>query len=648
MGEPPFAGKPARILSLKHKTEPVPPARRRRGIPAALDSLCVKLLRANPTECPSYPEIMGLLRESCAAPRQPSLAAIAPTEHPFVGRETELARLHDARELLHGGEPVVVLVRGASGSGKSRLVERFLGQLADSDRDAILRGRCFEQESVPFKAVDSLIDSLSRYLNRQPERLLRRWLPRDIGALSRMFPVLERAGPIASAAQNLALPPDPPELRRRAFGALKQLLAAIGGSHPLVLWIDDLQWGDLDSAEMLSELLRGPAPPRLLLLASYRSEYQGENPCLKALSDPHRFAPGGASVRQLDVGPLDPDDARRLAAIVLEESGTDPSGQGASIAHESAGNPYLITEMARHFGAGRGSSGAWPTDGSGISLRQMIGARIDELPDGPRRLLEVIAVAGRPLSQRSAGAAAGLEAPDQSALPLLRREHLVRSGGPGIGDQVEVYHDQIRETLMDRLSRSALCDHNGRLAEALEAEGLTDPEMLADHFASGDQPVRAAPLSAGRAAGQPGVGVRSGGDPPPSRDGGGPVAVPDGRTAPGRSRRPRWPTRGAAARPAAPTWRRPRPSRRRKASSSAVVPSSSSCARASTTSASRSCARSSGKSGSPSRKPRPRRCSRRRWDSSGSGSAGCASARAPSTPSTAMSSCGWTSAGPPA
>ena len=44
---------------------------------------------------------------------------------------------------------------------------------------------------------------------------------------------------------------------------------------------------------------------------------------------------------------------------------------------------------------------------------------------------------------------------------------------------------------MDRLSRSALCDHHGRLAEALEAEGLTDPEMLADHFASGDQPARA-------------------------------------------------------------------------------------------------------------------------------------------------------------
>ena len=291
MGEPPFAGKPARILSLKHKTEPVPRPAGGRGIPAALDSLCVKLLRANPTERPSYTEIMGLLRESCAAPRRPSLAAIAPTEHPFVGREAELARLHDARELLHGGEPVVVLVRGASGSGKSRLVERFLGQLAESDRDVILRGRCFEQESVPFKAVDSLIDSLSRYLNRQPERLQRRWLPRDIGSLSRMFPVLERAGPIASAAQNLALPPVPPELRRRAFGALKQLLAAIGGSHPIVLWIDDLQWGDLDSAEMLSELLRGPAPPRLLLLASYRSEYQGENPCLKALSDPHRFRP---------------------------------------------------------------------------------------------------------------------------------------------------------------------------------------------------------------------------------------------------------------------------------------------------------------------------------------------------------------------
>ena len=113
---------------------------------------------------------------------------------------------------------------------------------------------------MPFKAVYSLIDSLSRYLNRQPERLLCLWLPRDIGAPSRMFPVLERAGPIASAAQNLALPPDPPKLRHGCC-VLEQLLAAIGGSHPLVLWIDDLQWGDLDNAEMLSELLA--VPPRL-------------------------------------------------------------------------------------------------------------------------------------------------------------------------------------------------------------------------------------------------------------------------------------------------------------------------------------------------------------------------------------------------
>ena len=138
-----------------------PPARRRRGIPAELDSLCVKLLRANPTEHPSYAEIMGRCASQCAAPRQPSLAAIAQTEHPFVGRESELSRLHDARDSsTKAGRSLCscTAVRAAA----RRLIQRFLANWR-MDRDAILSGSCFEQESVPFKAVDSLVDSLSRY-----------------------------------------------------------------------------------------------------------------------------------------------------------------------------------------------------------------------------------------------------------------------------------------------------------------------------------------------------------------------------------------------------------------------------------------------------------------------------------------------------
>jgi serine/threonine protein kinase/tetratricopeptide (TPR) repeat protein len=490
VGEPPFSGDASRILEWKRTTEPVPPIRRRPGIPPELDSLCVRLLRRRPAERPTFAEIMAVLRPDGIASRRPGPVVMCPSGHPFIGREDELSRLHDARERLPEGGPVVVVVHGPSGSGKTCLVERFLGRLAEMGRDVVLRGRCFEQESVPFKAVDSLIDSLSRYLLRQPGRVVSGWLTRDIGASARMFPVLERVGPIASAAGAQAMPPDPLELRRRAFGALRQLLARIAVTHPLVLWIDDLQWGDRDSAEMLSELLRGPDSPHLLLLASYRSEY-GENPCLKALTESDRSVGGGASVRSLPVGSLTPGDAERLAETLLQGSGTGRTGMGSLIARESAGHPYLIAEMARHFREDPGPPEAGPQGASAIGLRHILWSRIRGLSEEPRRLLEIIAIAGRPLSQRSACAAVGLDARDQAVLALLRREHLVRSTGPDIEDQVEVYHDQIRESLLDRLSAGPRCEHHRRLAAVLEAEGTTDPEMLAVHFAGGDQPERA-------------------------------------------------------------------------------------------------------------------------------------------------------------
>ena len=107
---------------------------------------------------------------------------------------------------------------------------------------------------------------------------------------------------------------------------LRHLLRQLGGIRPTVLWIDDLQWGDLDSAELLTELFHGPQPPRILLLASYRSEYEGANPCLKAFSESGRFNRGGARVERLEVGPLRATDAEKLAEILLRDFGDFRTG----------------------------------------------------------------------------------------------------------------------------------------------------------------------------------------------------------------------------------------------------------------------------------------------------------------------------------
>src|SRR5262249_35902725 len=154
-----------------------------------------------------------------AGPAPPPPAARAP----FVGRGRHLQTLRDAFDALSGGQTVTVHVYGRSGVGKSHLVERFfegLGKLPD----VLLPARpCYEAESVPYKALDSLMDALSRFLTRLPPEEVRGLLPTDVAALARLFPVLRRVRAIAEA-RAAGQVPDVHELRRRAFAALRTLL----------------------------------------------------------------------------------------------------------------------------------------------------------------------------------------------------------------------------------------------------------------------------------------------------------------------------------------------------------------------------------------------------------------------------------------
>ena len=124
-----------------------------------------------------------------------------------------------------------------------------------------------------------------------------------------------------------------------------------------------------------------------------------------------------------------------------------------------------------------GSEGA----GRGVRLEQVIRARLHQLPEAARRLLEVIAVAGRPLDREVARRAAGLEN-EEPFVGLLRANHLLRGSGSGEDEKIETYHDRIRETVAAGLSGPALAEIHQRLALALEGSRYTDAETLALHY----------------------------------------------------------------------------------------------------------------------------------------------------------------------
>lgn len=300
-GRLPFSGATADVLRRKGELDPPSSRDVRRGAPPDLDDLCARLLARAPEERPAAAEILSALGAGGAAPGRARPAA------PFVGRAGELATLGRALEDVRGGRAVTLFVTGPSGVGKTALVQRFLDDVRRGDA-VVLKGRCFERESVPYKAFDSLIDALSAHLLALPRGEADALMPRDVSALARLFPVLWRVDAIAEAPLRSFDAPDPREKRRRAFGALRELFARLAAGRLLVLSIDDLQWGDVDSAALLATILRPPAPPHLFL-GCCRAEDMSASPFVTTLLNGESLR---AEVREVRLDPLLPGETRDL------------------------------------------------------------------------------------------------------------------------------------------------------------------------------------------------------------------------------------------------------------------------------------------------------------------------------------------------
>jgi serine/threonine protein kinase len=498
-GRPPFLGPGVAMLIEKQQYEPAPPRQLVPEVPEDLDALCVDLLRRDPEARPTGSEVLRRLGGVSAGPEAAVPAAAPRPAPPLVGRRRHLRVLAEAMADVRRGRTVALFVHGRSGIGKSALVRYFLDGLAARGDAVVLAGRCYEQESVPYKALDSLVDALSRHLRRLPLPEALAVLPRDVGPLAQVFPVLKRAEAVAGAPGRPAAAPNPQETRRRAFAAFRELLARLGDRRPLVLAIDDLQWGDSDSAALLAEILRPPDPPVLLLLGCYRSEDAGAISLLRVLQESIPDADSVVDRRELTVEPLALSEAEDLALELLGADGPGARDRAATVARESEGIPFFIHELVGHLQADAGPVDS-PAPPEASILDQVLWMRVRRLPDLARRLIEVVAVSGRPLGQAEACQAAGLEGVERAALAVLRSGRLIRSAGPADAGEIETYHDRVRETVVAHLSPSVVASHHHQLAQVLEGSGRADPEELAVHYLQAGMPRLAAAHFAGAAA----------------------------------------------------------------------------------------------------------------------------------------------------
>jgi hypothetical protein len=454
-----------------------------------LVELCERLIAREPSARPSPAEIL----EICSA-RTNARASFGLSRTPpplFVGREAELSELRAALREARDGHWVMQLVSGPSGVGKSALLDAFAAEIDGAS--LVLRGTCRERELIPYKVFDAVVDSLSKHLARLPPAEIAQLVPKHVSSLVRLLPALGRVAAIERASREQHPPTDVRELRNQAFAALKELLLRLARRAPVVIAVDDLQWGDVDSVRMLSFLMIEPGVPALLFVGAYRNDDITVTGFLPELLG---WLPTGApAVRPRELRPLMDGEALELSRALLRDAGVSEVDQLAlDVATEAAGLPVFINELVEHVRL-HGPSGR--LYGGAVTLERALLERVSALPADAQALLRVLSIAAGPIDRGVALDAAGL--PDRSALMVLRSMRLVRTCGGSAHGALELYHDRIREVVASSIAVEEARVLHARIAAAMERHGVTDPEKLVvHHLRSGD--VRRAAESACLAA----------------------------------------------------------------------------------------------------------------------------------------------------
>jgi DNA-binding CsgD family transcriptional regulator/tetratricopeptide (TPR) repeat protein len=385
---------------------------------------------------------------------------------PLLGRRRERAELEQALAAASAGEGRIVLLAGGAGSGKSRLLEECVTR----SNVCVLSGTATEPTAPPYGPI---VMALRSMLHVMPEAIA------GCGPLARH---------LALILPEMGTPP-PTTTHESFIEAIRSVIVSMTRKSPVVLVLDDLQWGDNATLELLPSLASSCAHERLLILGAYRNDEIPRGHPMRRLRNDLRRA---RTLHEIVLEPLDETTAIALAARIVGHP-LAPS-VAAALVKRAEGVPLFIEELASAVGTAGRSQLHQGGDSGGEqmldidpsipdTLRDALLLRLDSLPEPASRLLELAAVIGREIDVTL------LEklAVNLDGIEILLAQGVLIEGAPG---NIMFRHALTREAIYGATSWIRRRTLHRNIAVLLENESAS-PQMVAEHWLAAKEPERA-------------------------------------------------------------------------------------------------------------------------------------------------------------
>ncbi|MGI5253228.1 helix-turn-helix transcriptional regulator [Actinacidiphila glaucinigra] len=398
----------------------------------------------------------------------------------FIGREDEMATLTRALGDAVAGEPRMVLVGGEAGVGKSRLVDE-LGEAARGRGALVALGDCMEMsaEEVPFAAPSAALRSALRQASGGPADDGGTFPPADLPAV--LSGITPGPGHGAPRGHDGAAPPRAAGGAAQLFALTLALLERLSAERVLVLVLEDLQWADASTRQLLLYLFRSLRSGRVLIVGTYRSDdiHRG-HPLRPFLAEAARLR----HLIRIDLPAFTRNEVGALVAA-LQGAPADPPVVDR-IFERSDGNAFFVEELVHAAQRGPGAR-------LSESLRDLLLDRVHALPDTAQEVVRIAAVSGGSVPHALLAAVAGL--PEKQLIEVVRAAVDARLFQP-TADGYRFRHALVGEAVTDEVLPGERVRWSRRCAEALEADPtLVPPEeynaRLAGCWAGAHEPAKA-------------------------------------------------------------------------------------------------------------------------------------------------------------